>query len=103
MRYMWKLQKEVGGRDEVKRYDSYECFNCCLVSEHVSSVMLMPDSVVESCRPGKLEALKKKVEVQSRDEETLRSGFVFIVGTTEGTIHLFSSFSPPVKLFNMKT
>ena len=102
---MWKLTWESkgteGSKEEIKRYDAYECFNCCLVSETVSSVLLVPDSIINCLRPGKLEYLKKQVEEIRASEnikEELRSGYVFVAGTTEGTIHVFSSFSIPTKV-----
>lgn len=101
--YMWKLHGRLEEGEEIQRYDAYECFPCCLVSETVSSVVFIPDSVIERRRPGKLDELKKKVETMSKEEISegkLRSGFAFVVGTTEGTMHVFSSFSPPVKMFS---
>lgn len=103
-RYLWKLGNDLGGndsKDEIKRYDSFESFNCCLISESISSVVFVPDSVINACRPGKLEQLKKQVDqIRAGDnlKEDLRSGFIFVAGTTEGTIHVFSSFSLPVKV-----
>ena len=54
--------------------------------------MLIPDSVIDMCRPNEL-ALRKQ-EVQ----EGLRSGFAFVVGTTEGNLRVFASFSLPEKI-----
>lgn len=60
-------------------------------SELLTSVVLIPDSVIDMCRPNEL-ALRKQ-EVQ----EGLRSGFAFVVGTTEGNLRVFASFSLPEK------
>lgn len=95
------MNGKEGGKEDIKRYDSYESFHCCLVSESVSSILLVPDSVINGCRPGKLDQLKQQVsqmQLGDNSKEELRSGFVFVAGTTEGTIHVFSSFSMPVKI-----
>jgi hypothetical protein len=42
----------------------------------------------------RIEAFQKREEIS----EKLGSGFVFVVGTTEGYIHVFDSFSLPRKM-----
>lgn len=102
---MWRTKGDLTGRrsseEEVKRSDSYEWFRCCMVGETVSSVLFAPDSAVESCRPGELENMARRVAAFEKEEgitEKLGSGFVFVVGTTEGHIRVFESFSLPRKI-----
>ena len=104
-RDMWRVDCDLTGKqvdpDVVLHYDSYESFHCCLDHENVTTALIVPDSVIESCRPGELENQTRRVEAFQKKEgekETLGSGFVFLVGTSEGNIHVFSSFSLPKKL-----
>ena len=104
-RFVWRTKCDLTGRsqsqDAVNHYDSCEYFHCCLDNESVSSVLFVPDSVIESCRPGELENMSSRIEAfQKREEisEKLGSGLVFFVGTTEGYIHVFDSFSLPRKM-----
>ena len=100
-RYFWKINGELFGKEHSKedmiRIDSYECFNCCLESEEVTSVLLLPDSILEFVQKREIEKLKlmsQTIKNNHNIKEEVRSGTVFLAGTTEGTIHVFSSFSP---------
>ena len=99
---MWRTNCDVGVKEaaqgEVPHSESYESFPCCLENESVSAVLLAPDSVIESCKPGELNRVNQSVDNERMKEgvaEDLNAGFVFIVGTTDGYVHVFSSFSMP--------
>ena len=92
------LAKKEVASDKVPHFDSFESFPCCLENESVSTVILAPDAVIESCRPGELNRVNQSVDNERMKEgvaEDLNAGFVFIVGTTDGYVHVFSSFSMP--------
>ena len=103
--FIWRTKCDLTGKatsqEGVHHYSSCEYFRCCLENETVSSVLFAPDSVIEQCRPGELASMAKRLQAFQKKEgidESLGSGFVFVVGTTEGYIHVFDSFSLPVKV-----
>ena len=54
--------------------------------------------MIESCKPGELNRWSQYVANMKAKEdvkEDLNTGFVFVVGTTDGYIHVFSSFALP--------
>ena len=103
--FIWRTKCDLTGKassqEGVNHYSSCEYFRCCLENETVSSVLFAPDSVIEQCRPGELANMARRLQAFQKKEgldESLGSGFVFVVGTTEGYIHVFDSFSLPVKV-----
>lgn len=104
-RFVWRtkcdLTRTISKSGAVNHYDSCEYFHCCLDNESVSSVLFVPDSVIESCRPGELENMSSRIEAfQKREEisEKLGSGFVFVVEQPKAIFMSFDSFSLPRKM-----
>lgn len=83
--------KEIA-KENVIHLDSYEYFRCCINDETVSSVIMVPDSVIRRRDLGNLDTKPELDGVRSRNV------FAFLVGTTEGRIRLFVSVSPPEKI-----
>ena len=103
--FMWRTACDLTGKpleeEEIIHYDSYECFRCCLENESLSCASIIPDSVIHSYRPEVIDNTNEVIQAYKKKnniKDDLNSCFVFIAGTTEGNIHVFSSFSMPKKL-----
>lgn len=79
-------------KEKIIHLDSYEYFRCCINDETVSSVIMIPDSVIRRCGLGNPDA------ITDCDGNTSRKTFAFLVGTTEGRMRVFVSLSPPEKI-----
>ena len=79
-------------KEKIIHLDSYEYFRCCINDETVSSVIMIPDSVIRRCELGNPDRMTEC------DGNKSRNTFAFLVGTTEGRMRVFVSLSPPEKI-----
>lgn len=105
-RFLWRTACDLGVkppvvRDGVTHYEAFESFHCCLEHERLSCATIVPDSAIQNCWPGQIDDMNEVVQAYKKKNnvtEDINSCFVFLAGTMEGNIHVFSSFAVPKKV-----